>query len=290
MPQSWQLLRVTVPHAQVERFQTLLRDLGTIGVQEQPAGDEDWQVSQPWDEAPARPHRPELIELLAYFDRDDDEDARASAVEHAASFVPGATVQVGSMSEGDWEERWRSSFMPLEIAPGVVIAPPWEPRPGALIIEPGAAFGTGQHPTTLACLRAVARYAHPGQSLLDVGCGTGVLALLGAKLGMVAHGVDCDPLAVQASLANGRRNDLGCGFDTRSVRSLPGRYDLVVANIYAEELVRMAGDLRRLVGHRLVLAGILADRAHTVERAMSPLAPARKARDGDWVALEYLRP
>lgn len=290
MARSWQLLRVTVPRAQAERFQVLLAELGTLGVEERPAGGETWEVSQPWEQAPVRPHQPDMVELLAYFDRSEDESSRVGIIEHAASFVPGATVAQGTMAEGDWEERWRSGFLPLEIAPGVVIAPPWEPRPGALIIEPGAAFGTGQHPTTLACLRAVARLARPGRTLLDVGCGTGVLALLGTSLGMAAHGVDCDPQAVQASMANARRNDLACTFDTRSVRTLPGRYDLVVANIYAEELVRMAADLRRLVGHRLVLAGILADRAHLVERAMAPLAPMGKAQDGEWVALEYLRP
>jgi len=290
MPLSWQLLRVTVPTAHVERFQALLASLGTLGVEERPADGEPWQVSQPWEEAPSQPHRPEQVELLAYFERSRDDVARATQVQHAASFVPGASVAVGSMTEGDWEERWRIGFVPLEIAPGVVIAPPWDPRPGALIIEPGAAFGTGQHPTTLACLRAVARYARPGQTILDVGCGTGVLALLGASRGMTAYGVDCDPQAIRASADNARRNDLGCRFDTRSVGILSGSYDLVVANIYAEVLVRMAGDLKRLTGRRLVLAGILADRAHRVVRAMSPLAPSRKAQDGDWVSMEFLRP
>jgi ribosomal protein L11 methyltransferase len=290
MARSWLLLQVTVPVGQVERFQTLLTELGTLGVEERPADGEAWRVHQPWEQAPNAHHRPDRVELLAYFERSDDEAARTARVEHAASFVPGAEVAVGTMAEGDWEERWRSTFVPLEVAPGVVIAPPWEPRPGALIIEPGAAFGTGQHPTTLACLQAVARHAQPGQSLLDVGCGTGVLAILGASLGMTATGVDCDPAAVQASWDNARRNDLPCSFGTRSARVLTGRYDLVVANIYAEELVRLASDLRRLTGRRLVLAGILADRAHTVVRAMSPLAPSRRSQAGEWVSLEYTRP
>jgi ribosomal protein L11 methyltransferase len=289
MARSWQLLRVTVPAAQVERFQALLSALGTIGVEERPADGEAWQVHQPWDE-PAAPHRPDRVELLAYFDRSDDEATRAGKVEHAASFVPGAEVAVGTMAEGDWEERWRSTFVPLQVAPGVVIAPPWEPVPGAVVIEPGAAFGTGQHPTTLACLKAVARYATPGERLLDVGCGSGVLALLGARLGMQAHGVDCDEGAVRASIENAERNMITCGFDARPVGELTGRWDLVIANIFAEELVRMADDLRRLTGRRLVLAGILADRAQIVERAMAPLVLDRREQDGEWVCLEYLRP
>ncbi len=290
MARSWQLLRVTVPTAQAGRFHALLAELGTLGVEERPADGSAWQVHQPWESAPAHAEGPEHVELLAYFDRDAAEATRVEHLEHATSFVPGSRVEVGSMTEGDWEERWRSTFVPLEVSPGVLIVPPWEPRPGALVIEPGAAFGTGQHPTTLACLRAVVRYARPGASLLDVGCGTGVLALLGAQLGMVAHGVDCDEHAVRAAAHNARRNDLACTFDARSVRVLTGRYHLVVANIFAEELARLASDLRRLTAERLVLAGILADRAHLVERAMSPLAPQRRSQDGEWVSLEYRRP
>jgi ribosomal protein L11 methyltransferase len=290
MPRSWQLLRLTLPRGQAPRFQALLAELGTLGVEERPAGGEAWRVHQPWDTAPATPHQPERIELLAYFDRDGRDGQRVTEVERALSFVPGSELDVGHMEEGDWEERWRSTFVPLEVAPGVVVCPPWDTRPGALVIEPGAAFGTGQHPTTLACMKAVARYARRGESLLDVGCGTGVLALLGASLGMRAHGVDCDPQAVQASWDNARRNDLDCTFDARSIRMLAGRYDLVLANIFAEELVRLSADLLRLTGKRLVLAGILADRAPLVERAMRPLSPARRSQDGEWVSMELLRP
>jgi ribosomal protein L11 methyltransferase len=290
MPRSWLLLRLTIPRDQAERFQRLLADLGTLGVEERPAGGEAWRVSQPWDQAPSTPHEPAALELLAYFDRSANEQQWVDRVEHALSSIPGATLGVGTMEEGDWEERWRSTFQPLLVTAGVVIAPPWDPQPGALLIEPGAAFGTGQHPTTLACLQAVARHARPGESMLDVGCGTGVLALLGASLGMRAYGIDCDLQAVQAARDNARRNDLPCRFDDRSLRQVPGRYDLVVANIFAEELVRLSSDLCRLTGGRLVLAGILADRVHLVEQAMRPLAPARRRVDGDWVSLELVRP
>ncbi len=290
MPGSWQLLQLTLPRARVSGFLELLTDLGTIGVEERPAQGEAWPVRQPWDEdAPSTPP-PDRVELLAYFERGAREDERQLTVQAAIDTVPGATMALGVLNEGDWEESWRSAFHPLVVAPGVVIAPPWEPEAGALVIEPGSAFGTGQHPTTLACLRAVALHARPGQTMLDVGCGTGVLALLAARRGMNAHGVDTDPQAVAASRTNAMRNDLACTFDGRSVRTLPGRYDLVVANIYAEVLVRLSSDLVRLTGRRLVLAGILADRAPQVERAMRPLSPARRAVDGDWLSLELVRP
>jgi ribosomal protein L11 methyltransferase len=289
MSRSWQLLRVTVPARRAEILQGTLAELGTIGVEERPADGEAWRIHQPWEQ-PDSPHRPERIELLAYFEPGPGERARVRRIQREIQDLPDAQLSVGSVAEGDWEERWRSAFQPLEIAPGVVIAPPWDPVPGSLLIEPGAAFGTGQHPTTLACLRAVARYATPGERLLDVGCGSGVLALLGARLGMQAHGVDCDEGAVRASIENAERNMITCGFDARPVGELTGRWDLVIANIFAEELVRMADDLRRLTGRRLVLAGILADRAQIVERAMAPLVLDRREQDGEWVCLEYLRP
>jgi ribosomal protein L11 methyltransferase len=288
MSRSWQLLRVTVPARRAELLQDTLAELGTLGVEERPAGGEPWRVHQPWEQ-PAAPHRPERVELLAYFEPGDDEQERVRRIQREIEDLPDAEIAVGRVSEGDWEERWRSAFQPLEVAPGVVIAPPWDPVPGSLLIEPGPAFGTGQHPTTLACLKAVARYATPGERLLDVGCGSGVLALLGARLGMEAFGVDCDPEAVRASLDNARRNQLTCGFEARPVGELSGHWDLVIANIFAEELVRMAADLRRLTGRRLVLAGILADRAALVERAMLPLVLDRREQDGEWVCLEYLR-
>ena len=290
MPLSWQLLQLTLPRTEVARFQALLAELGTVGVEERPALGEAWPIRQPWEEGAPQAPPPEWIELLAYFDRDQAEAERLATVHRAIGLVTGASVSQGVLKEGDWEERWRSSFHPLHVAPGVVIAPPWEPVPGALIVEPGSAFGTGQHPTTLACLRAVARHARPGLTLLDVGCGTGVLALLGARLGMFAHGVDTDPKAIRASRDNAVRNDLACTFDARSLRALPGRYDLVAANIYAEVLTRLSADLVRLTGRRLVLAGILADRVAMVERAMRPLSPARRAQDGDWISLELVRP
>jgi ribosomal protein L11 methyltransferase len=287
---SWQVLRLTLAAEDCEEAIGLLQALGTLGDEERPAGGRPWPFQQPWDTREPRIAPPDRIELLAYFDLDDLAPTRAARLRTAFPDLPPGACTEGCLAPGDWEERWRTSFQPFEVGRGVWLAPPWQPLPGALLIEPGMAFGTGQHPTTLCCLEAIARHARPGRTLLDVGCGTGVLALLGARLGMTAEGIDNDPEAVRAARGNARRNDLGCRLDDRPLRALSGRYDLVVANIFAEALLRLSADLVRLTGERLVLAGILADREDRVAGAFAPLAPVGRRLTGDWVALELVRP
>ena len=288
MAEAWQLLRLTVAAEHAELAQALLQALGTLGVEERPAGGASWKVRQPWEPPAADSSDPARLELLAYFESCEGEQGRAATLR--ARLPAGSLVLEERLRAGDWEERWRTGFAPLEPCPGLWIAPPWEPRPGALLIEPATAFGTGQHPSTLACLRAIARLARPGGRMLDVGCGTGILALLAARLGMQAEGVDCDAEAVRASHHNARLNGLGCRFDLRPLRALAGRYELVVANIFAESLVRCSADLARLCGEHLVLAGILAERLPAVERAFRPLAAQRRIVDGEWACLELRRP
>lgn len=189
----------------------------------------------------------------------------------------------------DWAEAWKAGFERLVVSDRLAVAAPWNAQPGDLIIEPGMAFGTGEHPTTRACLGGVSRHAVPGTACLDVGCGTGVLALAAASLGMDAHGIDIDAAAVAASVDNAARNGLQAAFSTRPLQQVQGRYGLVVANIFAEVLVTMAADLARLCSGRLCLAGILADRAHLVEDALQQaFLVERRDREGDWVYLELV--
>jgi ribosomal protein L11 methyltransferase len=135
------------------------------------------------------------------------------------------------------------------------------------VIEPGYAFGTGEHPTTRACLRAVDRYAKPGETLLDVGCGSGILALAGARLGMQARGIDIDPEAVRAAKEAAALNGLDVPFDTTPIERVEGQWDLVVANLFAEVLAALAPEIRRVARGPIAMAGILADRADLVRAA-----------------------
>jgi ribosomal protein L11 methyltransferase len=283
MPTTWQCLRATLPR----------EALDTLGLEERPADGAAPVVRQPWDTGPA-PEPPARVEVLAFFELDgkEKEDARVSTLRRHFAGIPGLDLEDERLSEGDWVERWRTEFRPFEVAPGVMIAPPWDAPPGAMIVDPGMAFGTGEHPTTRACLRAIHRRARAGASLLDVGCGSGILALLGAFLGMRAEGVDVDPTAVRAAHENAERNGLRVPFDTRPVSALRGPYDLVAANLFAEEIARVATDLRRLCGGALVVAGILLDRESQVIDALGAdgvLRLVSRQVEGEWVSLEWER-
>ena len=198
-------------------------------------------------------------------------------------------LEWASVVDLDWSDSWTAGFKRIVISERLCVSPPWEAQAGDLVIEPGMAFGTGEHPTTRACLTAIDRLARSGARLLEVGCGTGVLALAAASLDMHVWGVDTDREAIRASDDNRDRNQLQGHFEACPLAELSGEFDLVVANLYAEVLVELAPAIIEKTKGHLVLAGILADRREMVERAFSVLHLVKAVRDGEWVCLEYHR-
>jgi ribosomal protein L11 methyltransferase len=159
--------------------------------------------------------------------------------------------------EPGWEERWREFHRPVRVGP-LWIGPPWEDAPGGVVpvtIDPGRAFGTGAHPTTRLCLELLLEL--PRGSVLDVGCGSGVLAIAAARLGFgPVVGVDVSDAAVEATLANGVAN--GVAIDARPLDALADALpdaDLVLANVELRAIERLAP---RLAARRLVASGYLA--------------------------------
>lgn len=282
---SWAELRLVVARPAIEIVQDLLMEAGALGVQEDLLPGEVPRYRQPWDEGPPPPPA-ERVLLRAWWPAEGFA-ARFSVLEA----VLAGRIGVGApaweaMDDEDWGETWKRSFHRIRISERLAVAPPWEAEPGDLVIEPGLAFGTGEHPTTRACLEAIDRLARPGWSCLDVGCGSGVLALAAAKLGMRAWGVDTDPDAVRSAQAAARDNGLDARFDQTPLHAIPGRHALVVANLYAEVIVALSADLLRKTAEVLVLAGILAEREHKVTEALRTMRLLRRRQDGDWVSLE----
>lgn len=203
----------------------------------------------------------------------------------------GAYVDVSTEEiADDWSERWRSFHRPLVIDDRLTVRPPWEPPAPAgldVVIDPGQAFGTGAHATTHLCLELLLEQA-PGGSCVDVGCGSGVLAIVAARLGFdPVTALDYDPAATAATAENAQRNGVTLSvadFDMRSDQ-VP-EADLAVANVLGGPLIAWAGFARELAP-RLILSGLLATEADRVAEAFA--ARGRVERDrrrrGDWAAL-----
>lgn len=193
-------------------------------------------------------------------------------------YVPPA---VSSITEEDWSSNWKEHFKPLRVGSRLVIKPTWESFPETaddiiLELDPGMAFGTGAHPTTLLCLSMLEKYLTSAMnseaktlSALDVGTGSGILSIAAVKLGVArVTAIDIDPEAVRVAEENCVLNkvDSSVSVSDTPLQVVQGRYDIVLANILAEELVRMAPELvRRMApGGTLILSGILLEKEDLV--------------------------
>ena len=218
---------------------------------------------------------------------------------------PIGEFETREIREADWANAWKRHFPVLRLGRRLVIRPSWR-RHRAVVdevviaLDPGLAFGTGLHPTTRLCLVGIERLADAGRlagaNVLDVGCGSGILAIAAARFAAASVlGLDIDPIAVEATTANARRNRVARRVRARE-GSLPtegGPFDLVVANLIAGLLVRLAARLHAATapGGRLLVSGIYVDREPEVRRALAAAGFHVIGRDaeGDWVALEAER-
>jgi len=241
----------------------------------------------------ARQPAPGRALLVAWF-------ADRAAASEAAGARGGALSEV---PDQDWGEAWRKGLGPLRIG-RVFVRPSWvEARPPAdaveVVLDPGMAFGTGSHPTTSLCLAALSDLlaARPGASVLDVGTGSGILAIAARKLGAGrVAGNDDDPVAVRVARENAAANGAEVDLTEAPLALVPGAFDVVVANILANTLVELAGDVaaRLAPGGVAILSGILGPQEDEVRAAylalgLEPLAGGDR-RDGEWSLLALRRP
>lgn len=212
----------------------------------------------------------------------------------------GLEAELGEVVGDAWRDAWKQHFVPRRFGRRLVVRPSWEPfdaGPGdaVVVLDPGRAFGSGLHASTGLVLGELDRRIRGGERVLDVGCGSGILALAALALGASrAVAVDNDPEAVEVTLENARANDAGRRLSAR-LPPLPRTtrgFDVVLANIQADVLVALAPALARRVapGGLLVLSGILSEQADEVKRAFGGLRTlARPSADG-WTALVLKRP
>jgi len=211
-----------------------------------------------------------------------------------------------TLDEQDWAEAWKAHYQPVRIGRHIMIRPLWidlalEPDDLEIALDPGMAFGTGTHPTTQLCLEALEDMVTPGLQMLDLGCGSGILAIGAAKLG-AAHvwALDIDPIAVDVTAENAAQNGVAEKISAQegsleSVLHSARRFDLLAANILAHVIKAMCeqglGDVLR-PGGKAVFSGIITEQADDIEAALrlTGLEPTRRRQQGDWVAIEAMRP
>jgi ribosomal protein L11 methyltransferase len=209
-------------------------------------------------------------------------------------------VTIAKMRREDWAESWKRHFKPIEIGDVLLVKPSWSKRlprknQAVVILDPGLSFGTGQHPTTAFCLREVTRHQKTGvrRSFLDMGTGSGILAIAAAKLGYSpVHAFDFDPEAIRVARANARENGVHkkLRIARADVTKLPihpmRQYDLICANLISTLLIserrRMVAQLNR--GGTLVLAGILKSEFSQIQKVFAELGLKLAARkiENEW--------
>lgn len=328
---DWLELSVSVDQEAAESVSELLARYGyNGGVVAEPA----WV---PGDEGPEfRIDASQPVTLRTYLSLDDQvEEARQrieQALWHLGQMRPVGPLIVRALADEDWANTWKQYYRVQRIGERTVIVPSWleyEPNPGDIVLhlDPGMAFGTGLHPTTQLCLRLLERYVQPNQPTLDLGAGSGILAIAAAKLGAApVLALDNDALAVQVAHANVARNgvsnrvrvdlgSLGVGQQmghwltgdwgpTPNSRlpapdshlpasnfQLPTPFTLIVANLIAKVLIILADDLVAALapGGILISSGIILDRESEVVEALARtgLALCERHCEGEWVALVH---
>lgn len=234
--------------------------------------------------------------VRALFPPEADVAAAMSRALEAAGLAANTTYRVERLDDQDWVHATRKQFQPARISPRIWIVPSWHaaPDPGAIniILDPGVAFGTGTHPTTRLALRWLEAHVRGGETVVDFGCGSGILAIAALKLGASrAWGVDIDGQARLAARDNAVQNRVDARFIT-AAHEIPDPADLLVANILANPLIVLAPLLAGLTESRgrIALSGILADQAQDVRAAYAPwFEMDAVAQEEDWVLLSGVR-
>lgn len=272
---------VDVPEADADEAGALLFEVGAAGVEQR-------------DATTLARGAAGKVTLVASFER--EEDARAAVAELPAEWGARVEEVVGDA----WHDEWKKYFEPFRVCEGVVVRPPWREHAAApgervVVLEPGRAFGTGLHETTSLVAEVLAGEALAGATVLDVGCGSGILALVAIALGAArARALDVDPDAVAVTRENAERNGVAdrVAADETPVGAIAERYPVVLANIEAKTLVELAPALAARVapGGLLVLSGILAPdvapaQLPDVRRAFASLKEQAVRRKGEWIAV-----
>lgn len=278
----WYALDVEIEAAAREAVEYALMEAGALGTETNDAADKLVRVTGYFDHTPNRESvRTDLADALRVYD------------------LPSSSVRemnIREVVDEDWLGEWKKSWQPVEVGQRFIIAPPWaeipdEPERIVVRIEPGMAFGTGTHETTRLCLALIEKY-FGGESFLDVGTGTGILAIAAAKLFPDAHIEACDTDAGAVAIARENASLNGVAekitFRVGTIEEATASADVVCANLTADVIAPMLPSLLSVTCGRLILSGILDTQIDLLRNALCELGVddvIEIARDGEWIAL-----
>ncbi|MFA5537421.1 MAG: 50S ribosomal protein L11 methyltransferase [Bacillota bacterium] len=304
---GWQEISVETTEEAAEAVANLFYETGAQGVVvEDPRVVAGYLERGLWDahELPSELLEAENIIIKGYLPVEDNLEERLKIFEQRLSglekyFVSWlAKVSYAEIAEADWSTAWKSYYKPEKIGDQIVVSPSWEeylPEQEELVVrlDPGMAFGTGNHPTTAMMIRAIEKYLQPGDNIIDVGSGSGILAIVGARLkaGSVLA-LDNDTLAVKIAQQNVELNGVSEQVTVKYndlLTGIEGNYQLIIANITADPILRMANEAYKRLNSKglLLTSGIISDRRLEVESALVGLGfdILETQQEGEWVSI-----
>lgn len=267
----WIQLKINTTNQYAEQFSDLLEESGAVSVTFQ-----DTYDNPVFEPLPGETRLWGNTDVIGLYDADIDTYQLISMLQASPLFSDEITYKIEQLEDKDWEREWMDNFHPMKFGQKLWICPSWRevPDPNAVnvMLDPGLAFGTGTHPTTSLCLQWLDSLDLKDKTVIDYGCGSGILAIAALKLGAKSViGVDIDPQALQASRDNAERNHVSEQLSLFLAKDLPANLeaDIVVANILAGPLKELEPNIEILVKpNGLVgLSGILANQADSVYQA-----------------------
>jgi ribosomal protein L11 methyltransferase len=275
---NWLRVHIELEHSDPMPVEQALLDLGAVSIELSDAADHP--ILEP---APGSTPLWPTLRISALFDDTIDETAIRLAIAGATDADPQPILRFEPVADQDWIENWRQTLQPMKFGRNLWICPTGSnrPAPDAIVIEldPGLAFGTGSHPTTALCLDWLANSDDQGGSVLDYGCGSGILSIAALVLGADrVLGVDLDEQALRATHDNADRNRVTERLEVSRPEAASGdrdngrTFDRIVANILSNTLIELADELRGFsrTGTRIALSGILTDQASHVAAVYRP--------------------
>lgn len=284
----WLQVRFPAEREQAQRLSDALEECGAMSVSVEHVDSGKAWVETDWGEMPVW----QRSRVTALFPEHTDVNQLLDQLRQFGVEPPAPTTHL--LADEDWESSWKENYHPLRISERLWICPSWiappDPKAVNVILDPGMAFGTGDHPTTALCLEWLAELDCTNKNVIDYGCGSGILSIAALKLGArSALGVDIDPQALDVSRRNMELNGVSERFKAFLPDNLPANAtaDIVIANILARPLVELALQIMACVrpGGRLALSGMLREQEDMVRPHYEVQFNFERRQRGDWILL-----